>query len=356
MAWLLLLAALPQHESAGADHSIEAWKRGEPCWVEPGEQEQSCCKTGGFRGKPCFDAMFTRKECCSTGVAMVRLPPLTWFAQPGEIWKAAWSTGQRRFERLVQNATVVDAVAVDENSELRMRYFKQWSSWEILSGRHTLSNSRESIAKKLTPGELQPFCDKGYRWAIDVGANLGLTSLTLLKLHPCLKVVAIEPSPYLYRYLLWNLRAHKLAHRCLAFNIGVSSESSTAVLHHHEHRSSIGSIDGKFWGENHWKNWGRLLYPVPVAPLRQILETAKLSVRDISLVKLDCEGCEADLGSFPELWEAVDSKRLALVAELHNIEGQKWNESLVMNFCGDRLACDNVNVSGHMTCDCSRNL
>merc|ERR1712187_883285 len=55
--------------------------------------------------------------------------------------------------------------------------------------------------------------------AIDVGASVGAVSILMAKLWRTAKVVALEPAPANYRYLLWNLRVNNVAQRVWPLNI-----------------------------------------------------------------------------------------------------------------------------------------
>ena len=45
---------------------------------------------------------------------------------------------------------------------------------------------------------------------IDVGANLGLVSISLAKQWPFARILALEPAPATFRYLLWNLKENQV--------------------------------------------------------------------------------------------------------------------------------------------------
>ena len=46
---------------------------------------------------------------------------------------------------------------------------------------------------------------------VDVGANLGLVSISLAKQWPSARILALEPAPATFRYLLWNLKENHVA-------------------------------------------------------------------------------------------------------------------------------------------------
>merc|ERR1712183_503311 len=126
-------------------------------------------------------------------------------------------------------------------------------------------------------------------WAVDIGANLGLITIQLLKTYPSLRVLAIEPSPSTFRYLLWNLRANGVADRCWALNVAIADTDATSVLF--EHATAVAR-------SNTWHQGGlevddqTATVRVPTLSIAGVLRAAGLSLLDVRLMKVDCEGCE----------------------------------------------------------------
>ena len=48
---------------------------------------------------------------------------------------------------------------------------------------------------------------------------LGLVSITLAKLWPKARIVALEPAPSSFRYLLWNLRENNVTSQAAAVKL-----------------------------------------------------------------------------------------------------------------------------------------
>lgn len=84
--------------------------------------------------------------------------------------------------------------------------------------------------------------------AIDIGANYGLHTIPLgLRVGPNGLVIAVEPHPQCFHYLLQNCHLNGLASRIHAVPAAVSSESGVGTLHaadHSPHSSFFESLAG----------------------------------------------------------------------------------------------------------------
>merc|ERR1711920_141993 len=111
--------------------------------------------------------------------------------------------------------------------------------------------------------------------------------------NPSLRVLVIEPSPVLFRQLLWNLRLNHVAHRCFLLN---------ALLPGTPIPLNVGAYH---------------VHPLRIISLNEALKEAQLSWDDIAFIKLDCEGCEWGLGENVELASRLADGHISLSAELH---------------------------------------
>jgi FkbM family methyltransferase len=141
---------------------------------------------------------------------------------------------------------------------------------------------------------------------LDLGANIGLTSLWLHRQHgsaagQAFHLIAVEAAPENAAITRWNLE-----------NNGVPGEVLGAAA---------GLVSGQAWFETRSEsNLGRLVdhaangaVPVPVVGIRELLR--KFPNQRVDLVKMDIEGAEQDLLGHDTGW--LESVR-ALMVEWHD--------------------------------------
>lgn len=127
---------------------------------------------------------------------------------------------------------------------------------------------------------------------LDVGANIGMTCIPLLKAGHFQRAIAFEPAPDTYRYLERNIRQNGLDQRICAFPWALSSRSGTCQMeiskdNSGDNRVRLESRTG-FFGEE-----GRSTIDVPVKTIDELLmELAELRDARISLVWVDVQGHE----------------------------------------------------------------
>ena len=140
---------------------------------------------------------------------------------------------------------------------------------------------------------------------LDVGANVGVVSTWLAKLYPGIRIIAIELDPTNFRFMLWNLHRNNAPRRHLvqsSFGILLLTE----VWRHLALR--FRKVTEQVWPVNvgacESGNATYELFPpiqggvvrrvvrsnVPCMSLQRIFQT--FGIRDLALMKLDCEGCE----------------------------------------------------------------
>ncbi|HEX4077206.1 MAG TPA: FkbM family methyltransferase [Candidatus Acidoferrales bacterium] len=131
---------------------------------------------------------------------------------------------------------------------------------------------------------------------LDMGANIGLTSVWLAKRYPFTRVIAVEPDP----------SNASLVRRNLELN-GVNGE----VL-----EAAIGPCEGTArFASNQSSNLGRVSdhgVSVAMTTVDAVLKNA--ACRRFGLVKIDIEGGEQQLFDGPTDWLASTD---AIIAELH---------------------------------------
>jgi FkbM family methyltransferase len=126
---------------------------------------------------------------------------------------------------------------------------------------------------------------ESFRYVCDVGAHIGLFTLRVSKKAQNSKVIAIEPNPVNYKFLLRNIAINGLSDKVYALNVAVGKERKRTVLY--LSKISRGDSSLKRWhdaGAN-----GNLI--VNVLPLDNILFNSKT----YDLIKIDVEGAETEV-------------------------------------------------------------
>jgi len=187
---------------------------------------------------------------------------------------------------------------------VQIRYFK--TAEDITTNELSVySSTADPYAfTKLSPSELPIF--------LDIGANIGLVSITLAKLWPKARIVALEPAPSSFRYLLWNLRENNVTSQVWPLNLALAGPSSTMI------RMST-AVAGSVWtrqvpktlrSEDH----SDYIFDIPAISLGEILGSLGLG-NNIDLLKLDCEGCEWEVLAH---WDRLGHLFREISIELHN--------------------------------------
>ena len=169
---------------------------------------------------------------------------------------------------------------------------------------------------------------------VDVGANLGDFSIYIAKLRPRMQILAVEPSPTTFAYLLWNLllngvpilRPHEFGVAggrggVLPLHRVASNESMTLFYKPSASFTSVayGKTELERDGDprDHFQ-WAKGWRAVEVSPLSLPDFLYAHGVQQLEWLKVDCEGCEYRL--LPEMsnsgWLSTGRTRL-LGGELH---------------------------------------
>ena len=119
---------------------------------------------------------------------------------------------------------------------------------------------------------------------LDIGAHVGLSALLFLALHPAARVFAFEPAAVSFFYLAWNIAANNATSVVLRHS-GLSSGGLPMAFEYSPDDST--SSTGTAYG----RAFGRLPVQRDVARTLSLSEVVRsCGVRNITLVKLDCEG------------------------------------------------------------------
>lgn len=148
-------------------------------------------------------------------------------------------------------------------------------------------------------------------WAIDIGAHIGTVAVTLATDHPGLRIVAVEALPDNVAFLCANILANHLEARIFVESAAAASERETepvAITYDWTDDASGYWHDNRFIGgmlhEGRHRAWAEPL------SLGRIL--ARHRIDQVTLLKIDCEGCE---------WFFLDSPEISrvdlVIGEMH---------------------------------------
>lgn len=119
---------------------------------------------------------------------------------------------------------------------------------------------------------------------LDLGANIGMTSLWLAKKYPLSKVIAVEPDPRNAALARQNLEVNGISGHVLEAAVGPQDGIGQFAFSDH-------SIMGKLSDEG---------VPVTVMSVETIMK--KFAISQFALVKIDIEGGEEALFDGPSDW------------------------------------------------------
>jgi FkbM family methyltransferase len=153
-------------------------------------------------------------------------------------------------------------------------------------------------------------------WAIDVGAHMGTVAITMAQQNPGLRVLAVEAVPENADLLERNIRHFGLMDRVIPVRAWAAGPNDlTGVCHYgyrHRETESDGYVSAHRFVGNTWVDMGDPEFSVemPAVSLGSLM--AEHDIKDLALLKIDCEGCE---------WAFLDTPAIAkvqtIVGEYH---------------------------------------
>jgi FkbM family methyltransferase len=143
---------------------------------------------------------------------------------------------------------------------------------------------------------------------LDLGANIGTTTLTAVASFRAEGAYCFEPDPTNFRNLEVNLAANGLAARVRAFDVAVSDADGTVTLA----RSATNAGDHQVLAAGEGAGGGRELVEVSATRLDALVDAGEIDLDRVGVAWLDVQGHEGQLlGGATRLLE----RRIPLVAE-----------------------------------------
>jgi len=153
----------------------------------------------------------------------------------------------------------------------------------------------ERVFRALSAIKGRPFSLRG-KLFLDIGANIGSTTVEACINYGAAGGVAFEPAPTNFQYLKHNLIANHLEERVTAHCIAVSDRDGSAALelagtHWGDHRVRSSA----FYGANAFGELDREVIAVRARKLDSLIEEGDLAIEDIGLAWIDVQGHEASI-------------------------------------------------------------
>jgi len=126
---------------------------------------------------------------------------------------------------------------------------------------------------------------KGFRCIYDIDPHIGLFTLRASKKALNSKIIAIEPNPINFKFLVANIDINGIEDRVSALNVAIGKRKEKAILF----LSKISRGDGSVKRWHNSGDAGSLI--VDVMPLDNVL----LEERVYDLIKIDVEGAESEV-------------------------------------------------------------
>jgi len=151
---------------------------------------------------------------------------------------------------------------------------------------------------------------------IDVGAFIGDTCVFFVKEKKAKKVIALEPSSYLFRILKENIRLNEIVDNCILLNAALGANRGIRDFYYnlsHPGSSSLFTAPSRKYIKEY----------VNVITLDQLI--LDLDIDIVDLLKMDCEGCEYEIFFYFLRNKKILEKIRWIVMEVHKLSSKKAN-------------------------------
>lgn len=118
---------------------------------------------------------------------------------------------------------------------------------------------------------------------VDIGANIGTTTIQALHRYHGRRAISVEPSPRCLPYLYSNLAANRLASRCDVVEAALSDKPGEVAFKVGKNNSGAGQVV---------TNDGTQDHIVKSQPLDQVIDSLNVGLGELALVWVDTEGHE----------------------------------------------------------------
>ena len=166
---------------------------------------------------------------------------------------------------------------------------------------------------------------------IDIGANIGMFSILMAKLHPYAKIFAVEPVAETFVKLCQNIKLNNLTN-ISPINAAVSGRERIQQIIYSP--SGLGGASSYFSGNAMDELTGHETIHVGCITLDEIL--LKFNIEECKLLKIDCEGAEYEILYNSKLLEKINY----LVGEFHEntlLQESGYSFHKLAQYCSTRV-------------------
>ncbi|WP_218814774.1 FkbM family methyltransferase [Rickettsiella endosymbiont of Dermanyssus gallinae] len=153
----------------------------------------------------------------------------------------------------------------------------------LITGDTDYLGTRGEHFEPATTHLFQCFCEQHFQ-VLDVGANIGLTTIALANICNTGKVVAIEPIPRAFQFLEENITNAALKNVKIV-NFAVGENDSRVMM-----QGKDDFLAGSFIAERYQADSEHFSITIPMKPLDEIFDSSE--IERVDFIKMDLEGYE----------------------------------------------------------------
>lgn len=166
---------------------------------------------------------------------------------------------------------------------------------------------------------------------LDVGMNVGISSLFFAKMEYVKKVIGYEPFTPTYKRALQNIKLNAtLEEKIESINLGLSNRNETKVVNYYENlKGSVSVTDDPQFVSNSSQKVSH--EEVTLIKAEEVIKAIKGKYPDSDLVcKMDCEGSEYDIFS------SLANLNKSILPEVFMVEWHYKGSQPIVNFLLER--------------------
>lgn len=212
---------------------------------------------------------------------------------------------------------------------IRFQYNQKWYTFSITDNFNEEIQIRSCINEIMVRNDykLDNYVNMEDKVFVDIGANHGVAAIILAKQNPSSTVYAFEPDPKCYKYLEENICLNNLTN-LFPFQMAVCKEG-IETIHLMVSPVCSGANTVKSTPHVYEKFFQKQITQVSVPAISLDALVRKHNIKEIELVKIDCEGAEYEI-----LYESTflkERKINNIVGEFHRLSYLTLEDSFKNN-------------------------